>query len=109
MTGVRGDWSWGASTVEKTEADTPAAALVALVKPAVASTEERSSRKLVVQQIPQSILPLEEHDSPTGYIALEEGVLDDEARNARFLGIPGKLCKLGVKGMVSLILIVGIK
>lgn len=54
-----------------------------------------------------AVLPLEEHSSYSSVPKLkentEEGVLSEqeEGRSGRFLGISEKLCKLGVKGMVS--------
>ncbi|KAB7498850.1 hypothetical protein Anas_07476 [Armadillidium nasatum] len=116
---VNCDWSWGSNKKVEValEAETDDITPEAVPPTSFAASSQNEARASSIN-VPQAVLPLEEGtgdyavlplDEPAGdYAALEvvqgtedlsEDVLGEEGRSGRFLGIPDRLCKLGVKGL----------
>lgn len=105
VSNVNCDWSWGAShKVEAAlEAETDGLAPEAIPS-AVSEVKAQNEPRSASIDVPQAVLPLEENRGD--YVALEieqetedQEFIGDEGRSSRFLGIPDRLCKLGVKGL----------
>ena len=110
---TKADWSWGSSDKKTTDE-------VADEKPKIETEPEGRVLNKNIQPrekiaIPSDILPLEEHSPSPSHLPQQQQFAPlqqqeheaplleggEEGRDARFLNIPNKLCKLGVKGMVS--------
>lgn len=82
------------------------------VPPASFSASSQNEARSSSINVPQAVLPLEEEIGDYAALEVIEGdeelsqdVPNEEGRSGRILGISDRLCKLGVKGLVRLLLL----